>query len=93
MPFDFPELIGALAPRGFFSSSPLHDSNFDAEGVREAEPKIREVFQLFDAEQNLVIRYPDSDHDFPEAVRQEAYEFLDRTLVVDPEVLNVQLVP
>ena len=34
VPFDFPELIAALAPRGFFTNSPLHDANFDVEGVR-----------------------------------------------------------
>src|SRR5262249_4298242 len=34
VPFDFPELIAALAPRAFFTSSPLHDRNFEVEGVR-----------------------------------------------------------
>ena len=36
VPFDWPELIGALAPRPFFTSSPLHDANFEVEGVRAA---------------------------------------------------------
>ena len=31
VPFDFPELIASLAPRGFFTSSPLHDANFDSQ--------------------------------------------------------------
>ena len=88
VPFDFPEMIASLAPRGFFTCSPLHDSNFDADGVKDAEPKIRGVFQLLGAEQNVVFRYPDADHDFPEEVRHEAYEFLDRTLNVDPSLLN-----
>ena len=30
----FPELIGALAPRAFFTNSLLHDINFAIEGVR-----------------------------------------------------------
>lgn len=88
MPFDFPEVIAAIAPRGFFSSSPLHDNNFDAAGVMHVEPEIRRVFQLLGAESNLVIAYPDADHDFPEDLRREAFEFLDRVLKVDPERLN-----
>jgi dienelactone hydrolase len=80
MPFDFPELIAALAPRSFFSCSPLHDSNFDASGVKEAEAKIREIYRLLGADENLIIAYPDAEHDFPLATRQAAYEFLDREL-------------
>ncbi len=36
VPFDFPELIAALAPRAFFTNSPLHDANFEVDGVRTA---------------------------------------------------------
>ncbi len=82
MPFDLPEAIASLAPRAFFSNSPLRDSNFDAKGVREAEPKIRSVYERFGATGELVIRYPDADHDFPTEVREESYRFLDRTLGV-----------
>src|SRR5690606_15943086 len=32
-PFDFDEVIAALAPRHFLSVSPVNDSNFDVEGV------------------------------------------------------------
>ena len=45
VPFDFPELIAALAPRAFFTCSPLRDANFDVEGVRvcmtAAQPGLR----------------------------------------------------
>lgn len=80
MPFDLPEAIAAIAPRGFFSSSPLNDSNFDAQGVKSAEPKIRAVYERFEMPERFVIEYPDADHDFPEATRQKAYRFLDRVL-------------
>lgn len=80
MPFDFPEVAAAIAPRGFFSNSPLEDDNFDAQGVKSVEPAIRSVYRLLGAEQRLVIEYPDADHDFPEPVRQAAYRFLDQTL-------------
>ena len=82
MPFDFPETIAAIAPRAFFSCSPLNDSNFDAKGVKQAEPAIRSVYETLDAGDQMVIRYPDAGHDFPTEVRNEAYDFLDRALSV-----------
>jgi pimeloyl-ACP methyl ester carboxylesterase len=33
-PFDFDEVIATFAPRPFFSNSPLHDANFDVNGVK-----------------------------------------------------------
>lgn len=80
MPFDFYEVAAALAPRGFFSCSPLRDSNFDAQGVKTAEPKIAAIYRLLGAEPQLVIQYPDSEHDFPPETRVQAYEFLQRVL-------------
>lgn len=35
IPFDFDEIIAALAPRAFFSNSPVNDANFNVEGVRK----------------------------------------------------------
>ena len=80
VPFDFYELVAALAPRGFFSNSPAGDGNFDVAGVKKAEVKAREVFTLLGAADRLQVRYPDSGHDFPPPVRREAYTFIDRVL-------------
>lgn len=71
VPFDFYELVAAIAPRTFFSNSPLHDGNFDVAGVRKAEQKARAVFALLGTAERLQVRYPDSAHDFPPEVRQE----------------------
>ena len=84
VPFDFYEVVAAMAPRPFFSCSPLKDSNFDYRGVKKAEPKAREVYKLLGAENQLVIRYPDSEHDFPTPTRNEAYAFIDRSLKYSP---------
>jgi acetyl esterase/lipase len=84
LPFDFPELIGAQAPRGFFTNSPLHDSNFAVEGVRVAIAAARPVYDLHAAGDRLVASYPDAEHDFPDAQRQEAYRFLERIVGPPP---------
>ncbi|MEX0712807.1 MAG: alpha/beta fold hydrolase [Pirellulales bacterium] len=85
VPFDFYGVAGALAPRAFFSNSPTGDDNFDYQGVKRAEPIVREVYALLGAEDRLRIRYPDCGHDFPRELRQEAYEFIDQVLAHTPD--------
>ena len=76
MPFDFPELIAALAPRGLFVNAPLHDGNFDCTGVKEAIAAARPAYEAKGAADRLVAVHPDCGHDFPVAQREEAYAFL-----------------
>jgi dienelactone hydrolase len=84
VPFDFPELIAALAPRAFFTSSPVHDANFEVNGVRTCMSAARPVYELEQAADRLVAIYPDAAHSFPRAARLEAYRFLDRFLAPPP---------
>lgn len=78
VPFDFHELIAALAPRPVFVCAPLRDSNFDVGGVRKVVGAAAEVFELHEKRGYLEVAYPDSAHDFPDVVRQSAYRFLER---------------
>jgi len=80
VPFDFYELVAALAPAAFFSNSPLQDHNFDWRGVEKAAPKIRRIYELHSVPEKLRIAYPNAKHDFPTPVREESYEFLKRWL-------------
>jgi acetyl esterase/lipase len=84
VPFDFYEVVAALAPRPFFSCSPTRDENFAVAGVRKAEKAAAEVYELLGAPKNLQIRYPDCEHDFPTETRREAYRFIDAALVHKP---------
>ncbi len=78
VPFDLTELVAALAPRAFYSNSPLRDANFDYRGIEKAAPEARRIYQLLGVPDKLRITYPDCEHDFPDAVREEAYEFIDK---------------
>lgn len=80
VPFDFPELIAALAPRPFLSCAAKGDTDFDVRGVQEAIAAARPVYKLYGAEAALQASYPDGPHEFPEVTRQQAYEFLDSQL-------------
>jgi dienelactone hydrolase len=80
VPFDFPELIGAIGPRALFVNAPVHDANFAIEGVWSCLDAARPVFNLLGAADHLVAEHPDAEHSFPKAQRRRAYEFLDQFL-------------
>lgn len=80
VPFDFPEVVAALAPRAFLAVAPLHDHNFDNQGVKDCIAAARPVYRLLGAEQKLSAYYPDSGHDFPDDARKAAFEWMDRWL-------------
>jgi dienelactone hydrolase len=80
MPFDFDGVIACLAPRPFFSNSPLRDANFDVAGVRKGIASAKRIYELLGAPENLQVRHPDAEHSFPKELREEAYAFIDRVL-------------
>ena len=80
MPFDFPEILGAIAPRPVFINAPLKDSNFEVSGVRDCVAAAAPVYELLGAKDALRAAYPDATHDFPTEVRKQAYEFFDEVL-------------
>jgi dienelactone hydrolase len=80
VPFDFTEVVAALAPRAFLANAPLHDDNFEVSGVRDAIAAARPVYELLGATDHLAANYPDCQHDFPPNARRAAYDWLDRWL-------------
>ncbi|MEX2303627.1 MAG: alpha/beta fold hydrolase [Bryobacterales bacterium] len=81
MPFDFTEVLAALAPRAVFISGPTGDDNFEVSGVRDCVRSAVPVYEMFDAAKNLVAVHPDCGHDFPPEIREQAYRFLDESLL------------
>jgi acetyl esterase/lipase len=80
IPFDFDDVIAAIAPRAVFSNSPTNDTNFDYKGVEKGISAVSAVYKILGASENLQVRYPQSNHDFPAEVRFEAYNFIDKIL-------------
>lgn len=80
VPFDYYELIAALAPAAFFSNSPLRDANFDWRGVEKVAPLARRIYGLYGVPEKMRIAYPDDEHDFPTIEREESYRFIERWL-------------
>ncbi len=80
IPFDFHELIAALAPRRVLLCAPLGDANFHWQSVDKIAAAALPVFKLHDAAENLRVLHPDCPHDFPAEVREQAYAWLDSVL-------------
>lgn len=80
IPFDFHELIGALAPRRILIIAPLGDHNFQWQSVDRIAAAAQPVFALHGVKDHLQVEHPDCGHDFPVEMRQRAYGFLDQAL-------------
>lgn len=80
IPFDFHEMLGALAPRVCMISAPLKDDNFKAASVDKVVAAARQVYRLYGKEANLTLLHPDCAHDFPDEIRQQAYRVIDSVL-------------
>jgi hypothetical protein len=80
IPFDFHEMVGALAPRHVFIIAPKKDTNFRAESVDRVAAAARVVFKLLGHEDRLRVEHPDGGHDFPPERREAAYKLFDTVL-------------
>ena len=80
IPFDFHELIAALAPRHVFVNAPTGDTNFQWQSVDRVVAAAKPVFRLYGAEQRLEVVHPYSGHDFPQSARDHAYQLMEAQL-------------
>jgi len=80
MPFDFPEVLGAIAPRHLYIHAPLQDDNFRVASVKRCVAAAEEVYRLYGAEDHVAVSYPPGGHGFPKEARDLAYDFIDRAL-------------
>lgn len=80
IPFDFYELLAALAPRHVYINAPKGDTNFQWQSVRRIVRAARPIYALHGAAERLRVTFPEAGHDFPEAQRREAYALLEQVL-------------
>jgi dienelactone hydrolase len=80
IPFDFHELVGALAPRPFFVNAPLRDANFKWQSVDRVLAAAKPVYALYGVPEKIAVEHPDCEHDFPTEMREKAYAWLQRWL-------------
>jgi len=80
IPFDFPDLLAALAPRNVFINAPLGDTNFRWNSVAKCVTQARPSYALHGRKENLTVCHADCGHDFPKELRAEAYQLIGSVL-------------
>jgi fermentation-respiration switch protein FrsA (DUF1100 family) len=80
VPFDFTEVLAALAPRPVFVNAPERDDNFELSGVKDCLLAAAPVYALHGAGDRLASIHPVGGHDFPPEARAAAFAWLDRWL-------------
>ena len=81
MPFEFADILATISPRSIFVSAPTRDDNFPVLGVKEcirdANLRVSTLRDKSGSERWLKVVHPECGHEFPEAVRKRAYEFIE----------------
>ena len=80
IPFDFHEMIGALAPRHVLIIAPKKDANFRADSVDRIAAAARPSSSCSATRTGLKVEHPDCGHDFPPEMREAAYKLFDKVL-------------
>jgi hypothetical protein len=80
LPFDFPDVLEAIAPRVVFVNAPLGDDNFRWRSVDRVIGAARPAYEALGSAANLEVHHPDSRHRFPPELRTQAYRRIDAAL-------------
>ena len=80
LPFDFYEVIGALAPRPFFVNAPVGDTNFKWQSVDAVFGEARKIYALYGATSNLQVEHPDCAHLFRRDMQEKAFALIEQVL-------------
>jgi dienelactone hydrolase/DNA-binding beta-propeller fold protein YncE len=80
LPFDFPEVLAAIAPRSLYIHAPKDDNNFKVDSARRCVQSASAVYRLLGAEHSLVAVYPSGPHGYPIEERERSYAFIDQVL-------------
>jgi hypothetical protein len=81
IPFDFSQVLAAIAPRPVFVNAPLDDSNFRWRSVDRVVAEARELAAKAGTPARISVEHPDVPHRFPPELRQQAYRLLDDVLL------------
>ena len=74
IPFDFDDVLSAIAPRTLYINAPLRDSNFRWRSVARIVEGVRPRWAGRPG--GLVLEQPDEPHRFPPGQRERAFRLL-----------------
>ena len=80
LPFDFPQVLAAIAPRPVLVNAPTGDSNFRWQSVDRVVAEARELVRSAGVTAAITVEHPEVPHRFPPEQREHAYQLFDATL-------------
>ncbi len=75
IPFDFHEVLAAIAPRPVLIIAPEYDQNVILPGVEKAVKEASEIYKLYPSAPAIQLVKPKSDSRFSDAIKQEIYQW------------------
>ncbi|MCW5557531.1 MAG: alpha/beta hydrolase [Verrucomicrobiae bacterium] len=82
IPFDFPQVLAAIAPRRVLIFAPLNDTNFRWRSVDRVAEEARALSARDGVSPDLRVEHPPTAHRFPPEAREQAYRAMDEVLVL-----------
>jgi hypothetical protein len=80
LPFDFPQVLAAIAPRPVLVNAPTGDSNFRWWSVDRVVAAAGELARSVGVTAAITVEHPEVPHRFPPEQREHAYRLFDATL-------------
>ncbi len=80
IPYDFHEIMAAVAPRPVYVISPSWDRFSNVEDVRKCINEVQKVYNLYESEQNLELVVPEDYNRFSPEMQQLVIHWLDKQI-------------
>jgi len=80
IPFDFPQVLAAIAPRRVLIFAPVNDDNFRWRSVDRVAEEARALAVRSGVLPDLRVEHPATGHRFPPEAREQAYRAMDEVL-------------
>ncbi|ELP33535.1 alpha/beta hydrolase family protein [Rhodopirellula baltica] len=86
--WDFPMVAALVAPRPLLISNTDRDSIFPLEGVVDVHAKVRKIYELYGAEENLGLQITSGPHHDTQELRIHAFRWMNRHLKNDESLVD-----
>lgn len=91
--WDYPMVAALVAPRPLLISNSDKDRIFPLDGVIDVHAKVRKIYELYDAEENLGLQITEGPHRDTQELRVHAFRWFNRFLKNDDSLIETTAVP
>jgi len=91
--WDYPMIAALVAPRPLLISNSDRDRIFPLEGVVRTHAKVRDIYRLYEAEENLALQITAGPHKDTQELRVHAFRWFNHFLKGDDSLIETTAVP